>query len=169
MDPFADPYAHIRRTVMEQQPDLDADSPTIRGGAEHTYFGNGTTRSHASPTPPLGSATSSSNSHAYYTAEDDGPAHDERSPLSPGEGDDLATIGLAAMTSASPTPSGMETPTPTTAKPFYPYTTTSNYMLGPDPFGTPKSTRSRLSALSFDGDVDLVITPPSPVTPTGVS
>jgi len=63
------------------------------------------------------------------------------------EGEDLSSIGLAAMEVLE---------TPKTLSPDH---------LGADPFGTPKS--SRLSNLSFDEGVDLVITPPSPVTPRG--
>ncbi|THH31965.1 hypothetical protein EUX98_g2235 [Antrodiella citrinella] len=55
---------------------------------------------------------------------------------------DLSSIGLAAM-------GALETPK---YSPGY---------LGPDPFGTPKS--HRLSNLSLDADVDVVITPPSPI------
>ena len=116
-----------------EQPETGADSPTIRTRGEQSF--NFITRAKS----PL--------SHSYTESN----ATAERTPLSPSDGtEDLATIGLAAM-SSSP---GWETPTMATS-------------FGSDPFGTPQN--HRLTDMSLDADVDLVITPPSPVVPHRVS
>lgn len=123
VDPFADPYAGMRRTIYEgtanDQP-YAAESPTIRAGPSQHAFSSGAVVSPVSSTLahfrfPRAGASESSASVARY---------------SPDEEEDVANVGHAAMR-----------------------------MGGSDPFGTPRFSH----ASSLDIDVDLVITPPSPV------